>query len=226
MLNHYKVNSGEFDGIGFVLSDADPYLGFDLDDCIGPEGQLSSQVQSIIDRLDSYSEISPSGNGIRIIMEGKLPEGVKNRRSDIDGAKAVEIYDRARYLTMTGQALYGKPKPIQAIEPSFWSHYNSLGISVMRGANVAPNPIGLQRKDQWVIEKLSADDKYGAEFKRLFNYGELSSFEGDQSRADLKLIGLISHYAGFDEAQISRIFRAGKLYQDKSDKPHRDDSAT
>ena len=31
------------DGIGFVFTDDDPFIGIDLDDCLGPDGEVTSK---------------------------------------------------------------------------------------------------------------------------------------------------------------------------------------
>ncbi|MEO9476227.1 MAG: hypothetical protein ABJR05_14590 [Balneola sp.] len=181
----------------------------------------------MINTMDSYGEISPSGKGIRLIATGSIPEGIKNRRNDITGAKGVEVYDSGRYLTITGQALFGDPKPISPLSDDFWSFYQQLGSSSSQQTNAGlPGTVVLTDQDQWVIDKLLSDDQYSPEFRRLYVYGDTSSYQGDRSRADLKLIGFISHYAGYDEQQIDRIFRASKLMRPKWDRSHRVDGAT
>ncbi|MFC7257483.1 hypothetical protein ACFR97_16380 [Haloplanus litoreus] len=89
------------DGIGFVFAPATPIVGVDLDDCRDPTtGELASWAQDIVDRLDSYSEVSPSGRGVHVIVEGELPPG-RNRRGD------VEMYDEARFFTVTTDHIEG-----------------------------------------------------------------------------------------------------------------------
>ena len=53
-------------------------------------------------RIDSYTEVSPSGTGIRIICRGNLPPGARRKGP-------VEMYDESspRYLTITGHVLDG-----------------------------------------------------------------------------------------------------------------------
>lgn len=86
---------GAFDGIGFVLRKADPFCGVDLDHCI-ENGKLSAWAQHVVSALDSYTEITPSGEGLRIFVRAKLKGGGrKNGR--------IEIYDDVRFLTITGQ---------------------------------------------------------------------------------------------------------------------------
>jgi putative DNA primase/helicase len=98
-------------GIGFVFSPNDPFFGIDLDQCLDAAGRLKPWAQPIAERFsDSYAEISPSGQGIKIWAKGKLPGGGVAFPLD-DGR--VEIYDRARYFTVTGKpdARYrGAPK--------------------------------------------------------------------------------------------------------------------
>jgi primase-polymerase (primpol)-like protein len=95
------------DGIGFVFALATPIVGVDLDDCRNPTtGELTSWAQDIVDRLDSYSEVSPSGRGVHVIVEGELPPG-RNRRGD------VEMYDEARFFTVTGDHIGETPTSVK-----------------------------------------------------------------------------------------------------------------
>src|SRR5687768_6221367 len=52
------------EGIGFVFSDSDPTFGGDLDDCI-EDGTIAPWAQAIIDAMATYTEISPSGGGVK-----------------------------------------------------------------------------------------------------------------------------------------------------------------
>jgi len=91
------LQKGDFDGIGFVFSSGDPYCGIDLDGCSNPEtGELAKWAKEIVDDLDGYAEVSPSGRGVHVIMRGKSPS---RRRGQI------EIYSSERFFTMTGRVL-------------------------------------------------------------------------------------------------------------------------
>jgi hypothetical protein len=91
-----------FSGIGFVFAHNAPYVGIDLDDTHGDEKAFADQ-QHIYKEFDSYTELSPSGNGVHIIVKGKLP-GPGRRRY------FCELYDTDRYFTMTGNVI--NPRPI------------------------------------------------------------------------------------------------------------------
>lgn len=84
-LQAYRKSPDRFNGIGYVFSESDPYTGLDLDSDPDKgafrckvDGQFTEEAQAIIDTIDSYTEHSPSGNGVHIIVEGSLP-GNRNR---------------------------------------------------------------------------------------------------------------------------------------------------
>src|ERR1700722_1873720 len=95
----------DFSGIGFEFTP--PYIGVDLDHCRDvATGKLQDWASDIVSHLDSYTELSPSGTGVHIIVKGKLPPG--RRRLG-----PVEMYDHGRYFTMTGQHVEGTPLTVE-----------------------------------------------------------------------------------------------------------------
>src|SRR5215218_10447889 len=60
---------GAYNGIGFVFTGDDPFCGVDLDRCLDAEtGEIESWAREIIEELDSYAEVSPSGTGVHILV--------------------------------------------------------------------------------------------------------------------------------------------------------------
>jgi putative DNA primase/helicase len=86
-------------GIGFVFSKEDNFFGVDLDNCI-QNGSLRPEAARIVKSLDTYTEISPSGNGVKLFAKGRLPGPNKN-------TPLIETYDHARFFTVTGNILNG-----------------------------------------------------------------------------------------------------------------------
>lgn len=104
-----------YDGIGFILTEDGALTGFDFDDCRDPEtGEIEPEVEGVIERLDSYSEISPSGTGIHTLIIGEKPEEYGSK-----GGAYIEVYDSARYFTVTGNHLDGTPESIESHEDEF-----------------------------------------------------------------------------------------------------------
>jgi len=89
-----------YDGIGFVFSSADPFVGIDLDKCRDPEdGEITAWAQKILDRVkQGYIEASPSGAGVHIIIKGTVRDGGMRKGK-------VEMYSRGRFFTITGDLL-------------------------------------------------------------------------------------------------------------------------
>ena len=87
------------EGLGFMFSKDDQITGVDLDDCRNPEtGVIVPWALEIVDKLGSYTEISPSGKGLHIIVAGVLPPGLRKQDN-------VEMYDDVHYFAMTGHLL-------------------------------------------------------------------------------------------------------------------------
>lgn len=84
---------GGFSGIGFVLTAHDPFVAIDIDHCLS-DGILTEEAQGIIALMNSYTEVSPSGTGIRIFAKGTIPRNFR---------KGIEVYAYDSYLTVTGQ---------------------------------------------------------------------------------------------------------------------------
>jgi hypothetical protein len=105
-----------FDGVGIMLTELGPdrHLGgIDLDGCISAEGDLTTWAREIVERVQSYTEISPSGHGLKIYFthdpRETLPEPKgwrSNVRIDapINASRkrpGIELYLRERYFAVT-----------------------------------------------------------------------------------------------------------------------------
>lgn len=84
-------------GVGLVLTAELGLVGIDLDDCIDDAGNLEPWAADIVRKIESYTEVSPSGKGLRIFVKGSLPGDSAGRKND-----KIEMYTSGRYLTITG----------------------------------------------------------------------------------------------------------------------------
>lgn len=95
-------------GVGYVISDDDDFTGADLDDCRDNEfGGIDDWANEIVKLAETYTEVSPSGRGLRLIWRGKIDKTIK-----CDPAH-VEVYKHKRYLTITGNHIAGTPTDIR-----------------------------------------------------------------------------------------------------------------
>lgn len=95
-----------FDGVGFVLTDDDDLFGIDLDNCIETNDVIADWAKEVVDLGETYTEISPSGRGLRMLARGDI-ESIRAEKV------GVEVYGAGRYVTITGDRLPGAPDTIQ-----------------------------------------------------------------------------------------------------------------
>ena len=195
---HALQNSGMYSGIGFVLTEADPFAFIDLDDTKGDQTALDRQVK-IFNEFDSYAERSPSGSGLHIIVKGALPSG--RRRSHI------EVYSSARYMTMTGDIYRNAPiREYNELLNVLWSQMGSGSVAAAVYAGVAE----AKESDEEVLARATAAAN-GQKFADLYA-GRWQDYYPSQSEADFALVDIIAFYTQ-NRAQISRMFRASGLGQ-------------
>jgi putative DNA primase/helicase len=223
-------------GIGFVLN-GDGIVGVDLDHCIDTEGKFAPWAQGIIQRLDSYNEISPSGRGVHILIRGVLPSRGRRKRylgegSGEDGRRsAIEIYDRARYFAMTGRRLWDRPETIrerrvelQAVYAEYLADRGaSNGTRATNGTAPADGDPAAGLVDTELIEKAACAEN-GEKFQRLWR-GDIEGY-GSQSEADLALCRIFHFWTRGDACRIDRLFRQSGLMRAKWDEKHFADGRT
>jgi hypothetical protein len=192
------------DGIGFEVTDDDPLCGVDLDDCIDEHGTIADWAMAIVRRLNSYTERTPSGCGLRIWLKGKLPPGRRRKGK-------VEFYEAGRYFTVTGWHLPATPatvedRPAELLELHA-EVFPPAQANRRRSTGKRPSP-----SDEEIIAEIRRTPKGD----RLWR-GDTGGNGGDDSAADLALCNLLAFY-GADSAAIERIFPQSGLYRDKWDR--------
>ena len=103
----YNAHRDVYGGVGFVMSNSPGVTGVDLDKCRDPKtGEIAPWAAEVIAKLDSYTEVSPSGTGLRVFVTGDCEDW--QARDDKAGL-AIEVYGGSggRFLTVTGERLAG-----------------------------------------------------------------------------------------------------------------------
>ncbi len=213
------MHAQQYDGIGYEFADDDPYTGIDLDDTIDPQTkQLKPWAQAIVDQLHSYTEVSPSGTGVKIWVKAKKPSNDRSRTKHEDGE--VEMYDHGRYFAVTGHLWPGVPATIQERQAEVNELYQRL-FGSPNDKNASEKRSGaeeaemLSLTDEELIEKAKAA-KNGDKFARLWA-GDTSDYDGDDSRADAALCTLLAFWTDKDHRRMDRIFRSSGLMRPKWD---------
>jgi putative DNA primase/helicase len=196
-------------GVGFVFSETDEFAGIDLDHCIDPDtGDINDEAKKIVDRLDSYAEISPSGRGLHIFVRGKLPEGPRRNGK-------VEMYDSKRFFTVTGNILDGVPPSVMDRNAQLLELYHELLVPPSAKIEKPPNPVAI---DDLVLIQTAKTHGNGDKFSRLWS-GDFLGYPS-QSEADLALCRSLAFWTNCDAGKIDRLFRQSGLYRLKWDELH------
>ena len=124
--------SCDYRGIGYVFSADDPFVGVDLDKCI-TDNTVAPWADALIQSLHSYAEVSPSGTGIKMFLEGAIPGSAKPRKAKIpaslipaDDPGMIELYSSGRFFTVTGWHVEGTPPTIEIANGVLTALYDQL----------------------------------------------------------------------------------------------------
>ena len=208
--------------MGIITVEPCGFGGIDIDDCIDDSGKLSDMAEEIVRLMDSYTEISPSGKGLHILIRLKVPlSEIGNRRKN--DSIGLEMYDSRRYLTVTGK-VYGTAKPIAERTEALRRVYGKYMAVAEKAKANPPSTVEASRKssieldDRDLWEVMFSNPVNGGDIQRLYN-GDISGYES-QSQADLALCSHLAYYTGNDASRIDSMFRQSGLMREKWDEMH------
>ena len=197
-------------GVGYVLSADDDLIGIDLDHCIDGDGVIAGWASETVAALDSYAELSPSGTGLRVFVRGTLPPEGRKRGN-------IEIYDRERYLTVTGRRLPSAAATINRRQGAIDALHARTFPATPRAPTVAPNVTALSRSDADILS-LAHNARNGSRFAALW-LGDTSAYLS-ASEADAALVAMLGFWCQGDAGQVDRLFRGSGLMRPKWDERH------
>lgn len=187
-------------GVGFVFTKSDPYCGFDFDNKTSDFAR-SEDHRLIYERLNSYSELSPSGLGVHTIVKASLSAIGTNNRT-----RGIECYDNLRFFTFTGNVI--NPVPIANRQVEVTELYDAIRPEIQ-----VTEYDGLQPEHYTDVEVIqhAQTAANGDKFDRLWAGDWETDYGGkSQSEADFALINIIAFYSR-NATQTMRVFRASAL---------------
>lgn len=201
-----------YDGIGFVFTGEDPYVGIDLDDCLEND-QLNDTANAILRTLSSYHEVSPSGKGIKIIIRAdQMP--TQGHKSQFPCGQKIEIYSKSHYFTITGKvlekqfiAIMNCTKELQNILRQV---AKSKQIEMMPNAFIRSRAYGWRKEDNQIVSKFDSG-QLGIQAQNLWR-GDWSGYPS-QSEGDFALCNYLISKLGKDHSRIKAFFIRSKLYR-------------
>ena len=222
--------NGRFDGVGIMLTGSG-IVGVDIDHCKDSAGNWNATAAAIVDILRSYTEISPSGEGVHVLAYG-TKFGDKSKNADT----GVEMYEQGRFFTVTGNLYRQDLNAVQERWDELVEVYFKY-LEPLKGEEATTEPTP-PPQDNATAEKTPADNAAdvaplddeaiiallesgkaggqksgrGAELQALWQ-GMPGLYTDDLSAADLSLCNALAFWTQKDTAQMDRIFRQSGLYR-------------
>lgn len=224
-------------GIGFEIGvkaagHSSGLLCVDLDHVLKDGVIQDPDAQDIFETLDSYTEISPGGDGLHIWIKADVTEERAKRKGPL------EIYSDRRYMTVTGNR-YGTRTTVEErtaeINELIEKYLKDAADTGQAVGSVAPGTAGqdtTQQYDPWyiagqagtiwngqpdtdddIIRKMCDRNPTAARLWR----GDAGD---DHSAADQALVNHLAFWSNYDRVTIDRLFRRSGLMRDKWDKIH------
>ena len=202
------IEKYKFDGLSFCFTSEDPFVGIDIDHCRNADtGELTEQAQYIVEKLNSYTEISVSGTGLHVFCCGALPDSGRRKGN-------LEMYSDGKFFAMTGNQLPGSPETVNERTTEL-AEVHEKYIGTKEPEQVFPQraiPIDCSLSDNELIEKASKNTKFASLWA--------GNHDGDHSAGDLALCNFLAFWCGCDSARMDGLFRQSGLMRDKWDKRH------
>lgn len=228
-----QVDDETASGVGLILNKITPdntstelaLAGIDID-----HKKIDDfMAQDILGIMDTYAEISPSGNGLHLLFlvdTTKLPENYKDTYYMKNPHNGVECYIAGftnRFLTFTENVVVDKDineRTDNLIQ--FLNTYMCRNNSVSEESDVTvsnDNIINSVPKNNQVIIDTILGTKQSDKFYKLFFQGDTSDYDGDDSSADMALAEMLAFYVGPDFERIDNLMKQSSLYRVKWERP-------
>ena len=208
-LEQYNYNG--YSGVGFVLTPDDPFTGVDFDHCVDTDtGEIDPEIKEHIDLLNSYSEISPSGTGVRVFVRAIKPD-VGCKKGD------KEIYGTGQYLTLTGHHISGTPQDIRHRQDEVNEFHSEIFGSVESVTQIeTEDDFSFEREMLFDSDYLAIirESKQSKKFFKLYR-GSSSGYD-TPSEADGAFCFILAFYTK-DPRRIDSIYRRSGRMRPKWD---------
>jgi len=205
------LNRNIGDGLGFMLGDG--YIGIDIDKVsddimeYSMDYHVNSMTADFLREISTYAEISPSKTGLHFIGKGEVP-GERKRY------KNLEIYDKDRFFTVTGNVIKDRDRnKVINIDSELKPLYEKYmpKINKISAENKISPTLTFYKGEQDILDKLFYRGyfSYTGEDLRQIYYGNYESYFNSQSEADFFMLGRLLYYTSDTEKAISLMENSG-----------------
>jgi primase-polymerase (primpol)-like protein len=210
-----------FSGIGFALTAELGIVGFDFDHCYNPgTGVINPTVARFLATLNSYTEITPGGDGFRVFTVGALPPDDRKQGDFPEAGMASECYSDGRYLTISGHR-FGETTEIVANQAGIDAVHSAIfteriakrARAYTNGASSAGASANISDQKLLTLARKAAN---GIKFTTLYDAGDWNGAGfASRSEADVALCNMLAFWTRRNAESIDRLFRASGLMREK-----------
>ena len=201
------LESGNYSGIGLMITP--PLVLIDLDHSFDrtTETITDPKAAEMVQALDSYTEVSPSGTGLHILAYGQLPgRGIHT---------AIEMYGQERFTTITTAHVAGTPPTIEERQEAVTALYRRFAPPQTEQEVFQNTRGGVGREA--ALTELPPEAAHDPVLQRLLQ-GDTTGFSS-ASNADFVLILKLLHWTGDNLELTRRLFLESGLYrEDKTER--------
>ena len=212
----YKMLSSVagYDGIGIGIFNG--ICAIDLDDCVTDSGYYSETASEIVALMHSYTEYSPSGNGLHILFRAEGFRYDKKCYYIMNHQTGIEVYvagATSKYVTVTGNVCeaYEFGDRTQELQILLDKYMRRPEPAAGNAINAGNSNLGTEE-----LLQLAKNSKNGAAFMALWD-GSMEGFES-QSEADMALCSHLAFWTGRDAEKMDALFRQSGLMREKWDR--------
>lgn len=207
------ANATGYDGIGIGIFNG--ICAIDLDNCITGLGCYTETAAEIVELMHSYTELSPSGNGVHILFRADGFQYDTDRYYIMNHPASIEVYvagATSKYVTFTGNQLeayeFGdRTAELQTLLERYMVRPETHTTNAINAANSL---------DVHELLQLAKSSRNGSAFTALWN-GSTEGY-GSHSEADMALCGHLAFWTGRNTAQMDTLFRQSGLMRRKWDR--------
>jgi putative DNA primase/helicase len=207
---HYEKHCIKLHGVGRMFGPDDRMMGVDFDDCLDESGEFipGHPAEKWLPLFDSYTEISPSGMGVKTwVYASHLLAGKTGKR---DKEKGVEVYRERKYFTLTGKRLAQYSANVENRQPQVDAFFQEYFPEKKSATSRPVTPTTTVSTDAQIISRASGA-KNGDKFRALWS-GSIADYPS-HSEADVALCSLLWFWTGGDREAVRRLFGQSVLGQ-------------
>ncbi len=214
------ASSKAYDGIGIGIFDG--VCAIDLDHCIAEDGTFAPYAQSIVDLMHSYTEYSPSSDGLHILFRTEGFTYDSDKYYIMNHKNGIEVYVAGatnKFVTVTGNEIgthyeFGdRTEELMVLLEQYMKRPLPEEKTTAVNAINAGNTIS---DDRELLDK-AMNSRNGRDFQNLWNGNWQGKYQS-QSEADMALCSSLSFWTGADAGRMDQLFRQSGLMRAKWDR--------